>query len=412
MIRPPLVVEPAAPVGPGRSVLDSAPRWVGGFLSGVQGALLSLVVVLVGAVVAYVATATDPTNADVAWLTSVGIGARLWLLGHAVPLETAAATVTLVPLGLTALAVFTGYASARRSGRATRSGLIAGVGGYVVVVLAVALLSGVTGPGPTLRAFAGGLLVGALGVGGGVLARPDGAALRAAVGRRGARLPGMLVVGTRAGAAAAALTVGLAALVVVGWLFEGRETMTTVLRGLDPDPVGGVVLGLGQALLAPNLVVWALAWLAGPGFVVGSGSLFTSAQVVAAPLPAVPVLGALPRPDMVSELSAWSPVVLVLVGLVVAWALERRHPAARPRDALAAVGVAALVSAVLVGALVFLGSGAAGPGRLAHVGASGLAVIGAMILFVGSGLALGTAAASAVVRRAIVRVVRRAVGRG
>ena len=39
--------------------------------------------------------------------------------------------------------------------------------------------------------------------------------------------------------------------------------------------VGGVVAGLAQLALLPNLGVWALAWMAGPGFGIGDGSHIT-----------------------------------------------------------------------------------------------------------------------------------------
>ena len=103
------------------SALDGAPRWVAGVLSALQAALLSFLVLTLPAVAAYVATSADPSNSGVGWFRSVGVGSALWLLGHGVPAHVGPVVVTLVPLGVTLVALFVCYASARRSGVAPSS---------------------------------------------------------------------------------------------------------------------------------------------------------------------------------------------------------------------------------------------------------------------------------------------------
>src|SRR6185437_3406014 len=66
----------------------------------------------------------------------------------------------------------------------------------------------------------------------------------------------------------AAAAVLVAVLLVLGHVLE-------LHRALEPGVAGGAVLTLGQALLLPNLVVWAAAGLAGPGFAVGSATSVT-----------------------------------------------------------------------------------------------------------------------------------------
>ncbi|HUX69011.1 MAG TPA: DUF6350 family protein, partial [Cellulomonadaceae bacterium] len=122
------------------SAIDGAPRWAAGAIAGIQAALLSLLVVVAPALATYVSTSADPTNADVGWQRSVALASSLWLLAHGVPLETAGVTITLVPLGLSALAVFSCYASARRSGRATWSGFAGAVGAYALFTVVVAVV--------------------------------------------------------------------------------------------------------------------------------------------------------------------------------------------------------------------------------------------------------------------------------
>ncbi len=80
------------------------------------------------------------------WGQSVTVAAGFWLLGHGVPLVASGTTVTLVPLGLTALALFCCFASARRSAHTATSAWVAGTVTYALATLGVALLAGSTPP--------------------------------------------------------------------------------------------------------------------------------------------------------------------------------------------------------------------------------------------------------------------------
>lgn len=395
---------------PGRSAfftsaLDGAPRWATGALAALQAAVLSLAALTIPAVAAFVATSADPSNAGVAWPQAVGVGAAVWLLGHGVPVIVASTTVTLVPLGVSLLALFTCYASARRSGVATRSAYAAAVAAYAAAAGLVALLVG-GGAGAAGRAVVGGVVVGALGLGGGLLRRPEAPSLRVVTRPAWSRVAPWARVGGTGGVLAVALLVAVSALVVTLWVVAGRATVGDVVRGLNLDAVGGVVLAVGELAFLPNLVVWALAWLAGPGFAVGLGSTFSSTEVVPTPLPAVPMLGGLPAPDLVGPVTAGAPAVLVVVGLVAGWYLHRRLRPATAWHAAAACGVTAGTAGVLVAVLVTLASGAAGPGRMASVGAHGWAVGGMVALGVLVGSALVAVLGDPFVRAAVRRVLR------
>lgn len=350
------------------SAIDGAPRWAAGVISGIQAALLSLLVVVAPVLATYVSTSADPANADVGWQRSVALASSFWLLAHGVPLVTTSATVTLVPLGLSALAVFSCYASARRSGRATRSGFLGAVGAYVAFAVVVAVVVDRTAQGIVL-ALLGAVVVGGIGLGAGLLARPGAPSLREITRAGWERIPASARVGAAGGLLSLALLVLLSSLLVVAWVLGGRATISDVLAGLGLDPVGGVVLGLAEVTLAPNLVVWGLAWLTGPGFAVGTGSVFSPAHVVAGPLPALPLLGALPQPDSAGGLLRWTPVVLVLVGAVGAQWTVRRRPAGPWWHAPATAAVLAGTAGLGVAALVVLAGGAVGPGRMLDVGA-------------------------------------------
>lgn len=366
--------------------VDGAPHWLGGLAAGLQAALLSLAVVVVPTVAAYVATSADPTNQDVGWLRSVAVGAGLWLLGHGAPLAVDGVRVTLVPLGLTALALFTGYASARRSGRPTRSGWAAGVAAYVALAGVVALLAGTS---DVVRAVLGAAAVAGVGLGGGLLAQPGAPRLRDLSRPLWGRVPAAVRLGATGGVMATAALLFVACGVVVGWLLAWRASVGDVVTNLGVDVIGWTTLALTQLALVPDLVVWALAFVAGPGFAVGSGTHFTPAEIVSGPLPALPLFGALPAPGSTSAVTAWWPLVTVVAGAGAGWWVHRRTQRGQWWHPLVACLTAATVAGAVTGALVGLASGAMGPGRMAEVGGSAL--------LVGAAVGLGTLVGSALV---------------
>ncbi|WP_372594516.1 DUF6350 family protein [Actinotalea sp.] len=390
---------------------EGAPHWVSGLLAGAQGAFLSFLVVVLPTMAAYVATSADPSNAEVGWPRAAAVGAALWLLGHGGSLVAGGATVTLVPLGLTALSFFAAYASARRTARPTARAWVAFVGGYLVIALAALLVAGAGGPlgaGPIalLRGLGGVLLVAGLGGGAGILGR---GALARATARWRERLPAWVRLAVRGGVMCGALLVALAAGLTLLWILQGRAPTDDIVTALDPDPVGGVVMGLAQLAVLPNLVLWAVAWIVGPGFVVGQGTVFSPAEVVGGPMPALPLLGSLPT-SAGGVLQA-VPVVLVLLGALCGWWWHRRRECRGAwQPAVAALAIGGTGGGV-VGVLSLLASGAAGPGRLAVVGAPVLEVAATAALLLAVGAAIVAVPAEGAVRAGVARGARALAGR-
>lgn len=391
--------------------LLAAPRWVSGLLSGIQAALMSVLVVAVPALAAYVATSADPANADVVWPRAVAVGAALWLMGHGAMLQVGDAVVSIVPLGITALALFACYASARRSARASLSAWAAGIGGYAAIVAVTVLATGSVGPmgagaASVVRLSAGVLVIAAVGLGTGMVRARS---LRELTRPWWSRLPPTVRTSVVGGTLVTASLVGVAAVVTGVWALAGRAATGDVIDGLGLDTLGGVLFALAQLALVPNLVLWAVAWLAGPGFAVGAGTVFSPDQVVSGPLPAVPMLGALPPPGSEGGVLRWVPVVVVLAGALAGWWLHRRTEVTVPWQPFANVAATALAAGVLTGAGCVLAGGSAGPGRLGVVGASAL-VVGLAV----AGLTAVGALATAVPSEPVVReaTVRRARGLG
>ncbi len=365
---------------------DGAPSWVSGLLAGVQAAVLSLLVVTAPALAAYVATSADPSNADVGWPRAVVVAGAVWLLGHGGMLPAGATTITFVPLGLSALVLFVAYASARRSAYPTASAWWAGVVGYLALVVVV--LVGVGGAGPAgagaaavVRTLVGATVLVTVGTGLGT------AQLGRRVRRGMRRLPPFVAAGVGGGVVVGGLLLLSGAAVTCWWAFSGRASTGDVITGLRVDLLGGALLAVAQLAVVPNLVAWATAWVVGPGFSVGAGTLYSPAEVTAAALPALPVLGSLPTERAAGGVLVVVPVLVVLAGAAGGWYVHRAEATSRGRHAPAAVGVLAVTAALLLGALTLAAGGAVGPGRMAVVGGSAL-----LVAAVTGGLALAGAA--------------------
>ena len=299
-------------------------RSVSGVLAAAQALIFSLAAVVIPAIAMVVAAAGQIPGAETSWGGAVGMAARVWLLGHSVPLSTGVADLTIVPLGVSAVAVFGAYVSARRSLTPHWSALLSGAGTCISGVVLVALLSGAVSPVQLSSAVLGALVVAAIGLTWGALARPDSDDLADGLHALVVRAPVLLRVGLRGGMVAAATAGVIAGVVTLTWIVAEHTTVTDVVRGLALDSASGVSLAIAQLALVPNLVVWALAWLAGPGFAVGAGTHFGLDTVTSAPLPALPLLGALPGQTTGSGLGLWAPVLVAFAGVLGGWFVHRQ----------------------------------------------------------------------------------------
>lgn len=326
-------------------------------------------------------------------------GAQGWLLAHGAPLEVAGVRWTLVPLGVTLLVAWTLVRAARwtaasRAGAEPVERLLGAVvliAAYLAITVFAAVLASRPGAEVDLvgTLWRGGLLV-ALAVAHGTLrAGPPWRTLlpRWAVG----------VVETATVVVLATLT--LAALLLAVALAAGLGEAATLMGGLGLDGGGGLMLGLVLLASLPTAVLWAAAYLLGPGFTLGLDTLFSAQQVVAGPVPAYPLLAAVPSQPAPAWLSVVVLAVPVLVAAGAGAAVSRRHRVEDWRHAAGlGLGGGALGALVLAG-LVAISAGSAGSGRLAEVGPSGVAVLLAAILPLTLGAAAGAVGRVLVDRR-------------
>lgn len=386
--------------------------WLGAALIGVWAAGLSLLGI---GLLLLLAWAASP-DTTVTWGQAVRVAALGWLLVHHVTLSVPGGAVSLAPLALTALPglacwlagrrIAAGYLDddlvpdVRRGGapepRALAGPVAAMAGGYTLVLTSAGLLARGDGVRPVVwQAVLAGLLL-AVGVGGTSALRHGRPAPAAALAVL-LRLPHRVRRCSRPALMAVAALVALGALAVAASLLVHHDRVIALHRALDPGVVGGAVLTITQVGVIPNLVLYAVAWLAGPGFAVGTATSITPAGSSLGLLPLVPVLGAVPATGVLPAVF-WGVVALpVLIGAGLGWFVAARRPAGHSsgRDAVAdALTSAALASLVLSAALAVSG-GAAGPGAMAAVGPSAWKVA----LVLAAELAAGAATAAWITHR-------------
>jgi hypothetical protein len=206
--------------------------------------------------------------------------------------------------------------------------------------------------------------------------------------------PDYIRPGLRAAMGALCVYVGAGALLVAGSLLAHAGQVSQLSRMVGGG-VSGIPLLVVGALCAPNAVIAAASFLAGPGFAVGTGTSVTAFSASRGTLPAFPILGAIPSGQIPSVLAA-----LLLGGTLLAagWVTSRlaQGPAAVDLGTLLSrLAVAAAGTGAAMAALGWLSGGALGPARLHAVGPSpwqlGIAVAGeiaivALMLIGGSAL--------------------------
>ncbi|MCS5506556.1 DUF6350 family protein [Curtobacterium flaccumfaciens] len=207
--------------------------------------------------------------------------------------------------------------------------------------------------------------------------------------------------GLRAGTAATAVVVGVAAVLVGLLLFTSFAEVITLYEQSHAGVIGGVALTVGQLAFLPDFVGWATSWLIGPGFAIGTGSSVSPIATTLGPIPGLPVFGALPTSGHTFGL-VWV-LVPVIAGFAIGGSMRPRLVRALGaadsalHRALGGV-VAGLVAGVLTGLIAWVSSGSFGPGRLADVGPNALAVGGFAALEVGLPAIIALAVGSDLVR--------------
>jgi Family of unknown function (DUF6350) len=351
---------------------------------------------LAGLGLAIVVVQTLDPSGGLPFGASTALAGRLWLLAQGGELELESGPLVLAPLLLTMALAW----ALSRAGRGvvrvhdltgTRAvalavGVLAGTHLVIGLLLGVVLDATIGGIG-LLRTAVGVAVLALLSVGWGV-ARESGL-LDTALDR----LPGVtrpVLRGVLAGLLAAmALCAGVVAVALVSDA-RGYATLSNSLGGAGAGAVG--LLGLA-VLLLPNAAAAVLGLAAGPGFLVGAGTLVSVHGVTLGAVPGLPLLAALPDTQAVPLIAFVSQAVPALAGLVAGTTVGRWFTATDGGSVVA--GLAGVLTGVLLGvasgALVWVAGGSLGDGALAQVGAPALGT--GIAVAAQSGIAAALAAA-------------------
>lgn len=340
-------------------------------------------------------------------------GALVWLAGHGSGVTVQGAAVTAVPLGVTVLAAWVVWRIARRAGEMASphgpdapaladgardwtvplaTGLFAASYAAVAVLVCAVAATPATQPSQPrvlVWSLALGVLVAgpAIAVGSGRMATwaslvplPVRACLAAL---RGLLLTWFLVSGL---------------VLAIAFLLD-LSTAANISSQLGAGPGDLVMLGLLMLLVVPNAMAFSSAYVLGPGFSLGVGTLVTPQVAVVGALPLVPLLAALPDDGAAPGWVAWLSLLPVLVAALSVGRAQLRVPTLRWEESLLRGCGAGVLAGLVVALLSGLSGGAVGPGRMREVGPQALDVLVHAVTAFGLGGLLGAVAVTVWQRR-------------
>lgn len=351
--------------------------------AGAAAAASSLAVVLAVVLLAWSGDASSPGDRGQA----LGFGAAAWLLLGGARLTIGGIQVSFLPLVLTLVPLVPAVLSVswllrRRDPEEDGwvadllpRGVLKALGGWwaahSVIVLAAALWAQAGPARPVIWSLTMPLVVlpvVAIGIALAHAARAD----EWLVGPRldGSMLPIWLSRSLRPALRGALLVVAVGAVLVIATIALSWREVQAVQAAVGGGGLGATLLWLVQGAALPNLSIWGVSFLAGPGFSVvdGAGVSWTGAH--SGLLPLVPVLAALPQPQSFPWFVVLAVLVPVVCGAVIArWALAgiARLSGLWTKTQLAVS--TATVTALVIGALDLVGGSSLGAYRLSGIGA-------------------------------------------
>lgn len=398
------------------------PLW----LQGIVEALVIMLSTIVAVVIPVAMTFFSGGLGSIGFAGAARLGGQAWLLAVGVPLRVGVGsgsssadyqvgTVQFVPLLFWGFALGLAWVAGRRLARASYSDqlwqplltaviTVAGTGAVTALfcsssaVQASALHGAVYAVIPVIL----GLLIGAR-IEAGSWSRLIGVNAAAWVARasQSSKWAGSYVwIAVQAALLSVAALYALSSIVLAVNFVAHWADIVSVYQGLKPGPWGGAGLTLAQLSYVPNFATWTLAYISGAGFELGTNSSISPLGTVVPPIPAIPVLAALP-----TGTQSWTVLLMVLpvVAGVVAGLYFYRGGENHFDDWLSlktkqrwlsATGSAVLlglvlgaIAAVIVGVLAWFSGGSLGFGRLTSVGPVPMTTA----LYVGVEVALGSA---------------------
>ena len=381
--------EPTIALGHGPGPSDGVPLPVGWpIAAALAGALVACVgwLIVVGCtVLGWLSADADTASGPLSG--ALLVGTKIWVFANGAGLSLDGLHLTLVPWGAVALFGFvlarcTSFVAARsvrpepagrtsptdggaaeaadqaESPRRTALGIaVLATVGYLAPLLVVALLLG--SPAPNLRTLVALLALAACALWGSCRALSIDLL-------RGwpewLRPVPTAVLGTQL------VLLAAGAAVLVTGLLTHLDRVSSLENALGAGVTGGIALLVGQLAFAPNAMVWGGAYALGAGFGLGDGSVVAPSATQVGLLPGVPIFGAVPTSGAGGTYQLLWLASGVAAGLVAAWLVVRRRPAARFDETALVGGLAGVVGALVFVGLAWASSGDLGVLRLAGLG--------------------------------------------
>jgi Family of unknown function (DUF6350) len=178
------------------------------------------------------------------------------------------------------------------------------------------------------------------------------------------------------------------------------------VAALNPGVFGSVLLLLASLCYLPNSVIWAIAYMLGPGFAFGIGTAVSPSGSALGKVPAFPMLAAMPVGDK-AAFPAWLGFFVLVMPYVAGALAGLMMVRIAPTPTLEAAPAWGLVTgtsaAVVIGFCAKFSGGSLGAGRLASVGPAGGEVGLVAVLEVGVTAALVAGAANWLIIRHHIR---------
>ena len=330
--------------------------WARAVLSGIEAALLGWALVVVPTLIAYAAVASNQWLVSTTWEDAFHFASDLW--GAALGAQVVSGEVSyravpllfvLVLIGLTKLLLLQG----RRFPAAAQW---MAVPGFAVTAL---LLAGGIGTHVSVwGALPLAIMIPLIAAAWEVASAPHSLELRL-------EMPQWLSSGVRIGWRTSWVLAAYGGLFLLISVTQSWSRIRGIHELLLPtSTIDSTMITLAQVLFIPNAIVWALSWLAGPGFFMGSDALHSPASAPTMPIPAIPLFGATP----VSAPGNWVVFALIVFGVALGVYLRLLKGSESLLDDLYQGGIAAVVIAAVylvtsLGSAVVLGNG-----RLAFLG--------------------------------------------
>lgn len=344
-------------------------------LSVLQAFVLSWLGVVLFAVFAFTVEASSPALVDARWQDAAVVGSQFWVVALGGKAHLGAGIFSLNPLLLTAIVMALTWWFMKKRDISSWWHILAACATSGTSVLALSFV-GYSGYVQLKGPVVAGVLVGALSIAQWWRRNPPDWRLY-----RMMRPAWTLAARTNMVLGVFALVI-TAASTIINWSSIAQINGYYILNALATT-----VFTIVQILFLPNALVWSLAFASGAGFAIGTGTSFSSVSISSAPLPAIPLLGALPSPGVSM---AWLIVCMVLGGALIGMHGGDRF--IRITTALRYGGIASAILFVGMLALGFLATGGIGEGRMEHLGVTPAIFAAVVTLEVGGGLVLGLVA--------------------